>query len=356
MNEEQLYMHRCLELAALSKGHTAPNPMVGAVLVHEGRVIGEGRHEQYGQAHAEVNCFDSVAAEDRYLVPESVLYVSLEPCAHYGKTPPCALRIIAEGVRKVVICNPDPFAAVNGRGIQLLEEAGISVTSGIAATQGAWLNRRFFTFHRDRRPYIILKWAQTQLGLFAPSDRSRLQLSNEYSQRLSHRWRTEESAILVGFGTALQDDPRLQARYRQGPQPLRIVLDRDLALPPGYHLLDGSSPTWVINTHREEVSGNTYYRRLPAGPELLPALLEALYQAGKLSLIVEGGVQLLEQFIAANLWDEARVFISPDRPQTGLNAPILGANKVLELPLHTDRLCLYLHPGNPYSYTEGMDL
>jgi diaminohydroxyphosphoribosylaminopyrimidine deaminase / 5-amino-6-(5-phosphoribosylamino)uracil reductase len=302
-------MQRCLELAALSQGYTAPNPMVGAVLVYGDRIIGEGRHQHYGQAHAEVNCFDSVAATDRHLVPMSTMYVSLEPCAHYGKTPPCALRIIKEGVKQVVICNPDPFASVDGRGIQQLAEAGVKVSSGVMAAAGEWLNRRFFTFHRQQRPYIILKWAQTADGMFTPADRSRLQLSDAFSQRLVHRWRTEEAAIIVGARTALRDNPRLQSRLWSGPQPLRIALDRNLSLPGTYHLLDDSSPTWMINNLKTEQLNNIRYIRMPQGPDLLPALLQELYRAGKLSLIVEGGMHLLEQFIAAGLWDEAPVFL-----------------------------------------------
>jgi diaminohydroxyphosphoribosylaminopyrimidine deaminase / 5-amino-6-(5-phosphoribosylamino)uracil reductase len=350
MNDLML-MQRCLELAALSKGNTAPNPMVGALLVYNDRIIGEGRHEQYGQAHAEVNCFEQVTEQDKHLISESVMYVSLEPCAHQGKTPPCAHRIIKEGVKKVVICNTDPFKQVDGRGIQLLREAGIAVTTGVLETEGAWLNRRFFTFHQQQRPYIILKWAQTSNGFFAPKDHSRLQMSNEFSTRLSHQWRRAESAIMVGFTTAMNDNPQLISRYGHGNQPLRIALDKDLRLPLNHHLLTQDFPTWIINQHKNEVQGNIHFVKLPFNEHLLSSLLAHLYQAQKLSLIVEGGAQLLNSFIAQNLWDEARVFVTPNVLHDGLAAPLLPPSKnVFETDLAQDKLHVSLNENNPYQF------
>lgn len=354
MSDSQ-YIRRCLQLAVLAKGFTAPNPMVGAVLVYEGRIIGEGYHRQYGQAHAEVNCFESVAEADRHLIPASVLYVSLEPCAHFGKTPPCADRIVREGVKKVVICNRDPFAQVDGKGIRILQGNGIEVVSGVQEQEGAWVNRRFLTFHRQHRPYIILKWAQTDNGFFAPADRSRFQMSNEYSLRLSHQWRREESAILVGSHTALNDNPQLLSRYGAGPQPLRIALDKDLQLPPAHQLLSGTHPSWIINRHKDEVEGHTRYVRYDEDQEVLDFLLSLLYRENIQSLIVEGGAVLLQSFIDAGLWDEARVFVTPPVLVQGIAAPALkNAVLLLDTALDQDRLqvfCPDQHPCKPLDIT-----
>lgn len=356
MSDSQ-YMMRCLQLAALAKGHTAPNPMVGAVLVHEGRIIGEGYHRVYGQAHAEVNCFENVAETDRHLVPSSVLYVSLEPCAHFGKTPPCADRIVREGVKKVVICNRDPFAQVDGKGINILQRHGIEVITGVLEQEGEWLNRRFFTFHKQHRPYVILKWAQTDNGFFAPADRSRFQMSNEYSQRLSHQWRREESAILVGTHTALNDNPQLLARYGEGRQPLRIALDKELQLPVTHQLLSGTHPTWIINRHRDEAEGHTHYVRSDDEKEVMDFLLSSLYRENIQSLIVEGGAVLLQSFIDAGVWDEARIFTTPPMLQQGIAAPALtDATLLLDTALDQDRLQVFSRDHHSYKPLTGTPL
>jgi diaminohydroxyphosphoribosylaminopyrimidine deaminase/5-amino-6-(5-phosphoribosylamino)uracil reductase len=349
---DQQYIRRCLQLAATAKGHTAPNPMVGAVLVHDGRIIGEGCHEQYGQAHAEVNCFNSVAETDRHLVALSVLYVSLEPCAHFGKTPPCAIRIVEEGVKKVVICNRDPFEQVDGKGIHILKEQGIEVVTGVLEQEGTWLNRRFFTFHKKHRPYIILKWAQTNNGFFAPADASRFQMSNEYSRRLSHQWRREEAAIIVGTRTALHDNPQLIARYSEGRQPLRIALDKDLQLPATHHLRSGDYPTWIINRYQDKVEGNTRYIQYDFGGGLIDFLLSLLHQEKILSLIVEGGAVLLQSFINAGCWDEARIFITPPLLEQGIAAPVAeDKDLVLDTALGQDRLQVYCRQQQSFQHT-----
>lgn len=354
---DALYIERCLQLAEKGKGAVAPNPMVGAVLVHQGRIIGEGFHQQYGQAHAEVNCFDSVASEDKYLIAESTMYVSLEPCAHFGKTPPCAHRIVQEGVNRVVICNTDPFEKVAGKGIQILESAGIEVLCSILEEKGKWLNRRFFTFHQQQRPYIILKWAQTEKGFFAPKDRSRQQMSDDFSSRLSHQWRSEESAILVGFTTAMNDNPQLINRYGQGPQPLRIALDKDLQLPPSHHLFAQDYPTWIINQHKEETIGHVHFIQFDFKEDIIPQILNRLYQANILSLIVEGGVHLLKSFIDAGIWDEARVFETPNVLSEGLLAPsLVNAQNIFETNLKQDKLKVYLSQSNILSMPQGAAL
>ncbi len=351
------YMRRCLELATLGKGNVAPNPMVGAVLVHEGRIIGEGWHREYGQAHAEVNCLESVRQEDRHLIPESTMYVSLEPCAHYGKTPPCAVRLVQEKIKKVIICNTDPFEKVGGKGMEILQQAGIETETGISEAEGLWLNRRFFCFHRQQRPYIILKWAQTANGFFAPADKSRFQLSNTHSNQLVHKWRTEESAIMVGYRTALHDNPQLTARNWRGRQPLRIALDRNLSLPGTHHLQDNSTETWLVNEQLEATENNTRKLKLPFNENLLPTLLNELYAANKISLIVEGGVQLLQSFIDKGLWDEARVFTTPKVLADGIAAPTLtNAGTAQQFDIADDRLTLYVNSQSAYAYVAGMDL
>jgi diaminohydroxyphosphoribosylaminopyrimidine deaminase/5-amino-6-(5-phosphoribosylamino)uracil reductase len=355
--KDTLYIERCLQLAEKAKGAAMPNPMVGAVLVHQGCVIGEGFHQQYGQAHAEVNCFDSVANKDKHLIAESTMYVSLEPCAHYGKTPPCANRIVQEGVKRVVICNTDPFEKVAGKGIQILRDNGIEVLTGILEGKGSWLNRRFFTFHQQQRPYIILKWAQTTKGLFAPKDRTRFQLTDEFSSRLSHQWRSEESAILVGFTTAMNDNPQLINRYGQGPQPLRIAIDKDVQLPSSHHLLAQDYPTWIVNQHKEETMGHLHFIQLDFKQDIIPQILNRLYQANILSLIVEGGVHLLHRFIEAGIWDEARVFEAPNVLSEGLLAPcLINAQKIVETNLKQDKLKVYLHQSSVFSMRQDANL
>lgn len=351
------FIKRCLQLAEKAKGNVAPNPMVGAVLVHNGTIIGEGWHQQYGENHAEVNCINNVPGKYKYLIPESTMYVSLEPCAHYGKTPPCAERIVKEKIKKVVICNEDPFEKVAGRGIRILEENGIDVKKKVLDAEGKWLNRRFFTFHRHKRPYIILKWAQTSNGFFAPKDKSRLQLSNKHSSQLVHKWRTEEAAIMVGFNTALNDDPQLTSRYYKGKQPLRIALDRNLQLPLTHHLYNNAAPTWIINEQKEAQMLSVRFVKKRFNEELLTALLAELYDANIQSLIVEGGTQLLESFIWKNLWDEARIFRADVDIPDGLKAPSLtNAKHVYKTAISSDDVDVYLHTDNVYHYVEGMSL
>lgn len=349
-------MKRCLELAQRSKGHTAPNPMVGAILVYNGRIIGEGWHKQYGEAHAEVNCLKSVAAENKHLIIESTMYVSLEPCAHFGKTPPCATRLVQGKVREVVICNIDPFEQVEGRGIKILRDAGIETIEGILNEEGKWLNRRFFSFHQNKRPYIILKWAKTQNGYFAPINRTRVQLSNKHSQQLVHKWRTEEAAIMIGHQTAISDNPQLTSRLWQGKQPLRIVLDKRLALPHDLNIFSAEAPTWVINEQKDEVKDNVSFVKTTFDEILLTRILGKLHEANILSLIVEGGAVLLQSFIDAGLWDEARVFTTEKMLEEGVEAPTLkNANAAFSTNIDSDVLHVYTNK-NAYSYVHGMEL
>lgn len=331
--------------------------MVGALLVHEGRIIGEGWHKEYGQAHAEVNCLESVQEEDRQLILESTIYVSLEPCAHHGNTPPCAERLVQEQVKEVIVCNGDPYAKVAGKGMETLNKAGIANTTGVLEDKGLWVNRRFFCYHQQQRPYIILKWAQTKDGYIAPPDRSRTQISNKASSQLVHKWRTEEDAIMVGYQTALHDDPQLTTRLWQGNNPLRIVVDKDLNLPPTGKIFDTHADTWVLNRKDDSVKGNLHYIQLDFEQDIIPQLLKALHEAGKQSLIVEGGAALLTSFIQAGLWDETRVFTANHLLNDGIKAPALrNANHALQTSVSTDELNVYVRRGSSYPYVAGCEL
>lgn len=353
----QQYIERCIELARRGAGSVAPNPMVGAVLVHNNRIIGEGWHQQYGQAHAEVNCIASVKEEDKKLIAASVMYVSLEPCAHFGKTPPCTDLIIRNKIPKVVIGCRDPFKEVDGRGIEKLKAAGIEVVPGVMEQECKELNKRFFTFHTKQRPHIILKWAQTADGFMAspnPSagggsapQRQRLLISNAYSNRLVHQWRSEEAAILVGTNTALADDPELTNRLWPGKSPVRLVSDMNLRLPASLKLFDGSIKTIVFNAVKQEEKENLLFYRLEKNKKFIPQLLKALYKLNILSVLVEGGATLLQSFIDEGTWDEARLIVNNELSiSNGLTAPVLpGAVKVEEMNLLSDKISIFKYPG-----------
>ena len=346
-------MRRCLELAQRAKGQTTPNPMVGAVLVYEGRIIGEGWHQRYGAAHAEVNCLDSVVEADRGFIPESTMYVNLEPCAHYGNTPPCAMRLVQERVKKVVIANSDPFAKVSGRGVAILKEGGVAVEIGMLANEGRWLNRRFFCYHQLRRPYVVLKWAKTRNGWFAPLDGSRFQITNAASMQVVHKWRTEEAAILVGTHTALTDNPMLTARLWHGRQPLRVVLDRKLKVPSHHEVCSNHAPTWIVNDMQNATSRNVELVKMDFDASFLTCLMDRLYDSQIVSLIVEGGAQTLNQFIVAGMWDEARVLTGTADFPTGISAPILPSSTLLwASQLDGDLLEVFVNTQNEYRLPE----
>jgi diaminohydroxyphosphoribosylaminopyrimidine deaminase/5-amino-6-(5-phosphoribosylamino)uracil reductase len=338
-------MQRCLYLAAKGAGYVAPNPMVGAVLVYKDRVIGEGWHKNYGQAHAEVNCIDSVQEKDRHLVSSSVLYVSLEPCAHYGKTPPCADLIIRHQIPKVVIGCSDPFEKVDGKGIEKLQATGVEVITGVLEKECREINKRFFTFHARQRPFIILKWAQSADQKIAGADDQRVLISNDYSNRLVHQWRTEEAAILVGTNTARSDDPQLTARLWPGPSPLRIVIDKQLRLPLSLHLFDCSVKTIVFNEIKNEESLNLQYYQVSKEEAILPQLMKALYGMNIQSVLVEGGAHLLQSFMDAGYWDEARIITNTELViGEGLPAPVLQqAKKIKEQQFFSDTIEFYKH-------------
>lgn len=353
MFNHELYMRRCLQLARLGAGYVAPNPMVGAVLVYEGRIIGEGYHQIYGQAHAEVNCINSVREEDTHLIASAVIYVSLEPCAHFGKTPPCADLIIRHGIQTVVVGCRDPFTEVNGKGIDKLRKAGVTVTIGVLEKECLELNKRFFTFHTQHRPYIVLKWAQTADGRIGASGNQRLLISNGYTNRLVHRWRSEEAGILVGTNTARVDDPILTNRLWQGKSPVRMVIDKNNVLPPALQMLNGSPATVVFNTVRnsdelnarllQTIESGVFYYRVSADASLLHQLLNACYQLQIQSVLVEGGAFLQQSIIDEGCWDEARVITNENlRVREGIKAPELaGAVHCSSELLENDRIDIY---------------
>ena len=338
-------MQRCIQLALAGAGNVAPNPMVGAVLVHSNRIIGEGYHQEYGEAHAEVNCINSVKAQDNHLIPESTLYVSLEPCAHYGKTPPCTNLIINQKIKKVIIGCADVFAKVNGKGIELLRAAGIEVEVGVLHDECIQLNKRFFTFHSKQRPYIILKWAQTKNGFLAAKNDERLLISNDATNRLVHKWRSAEAAILVGYNTALKDDPQLNSRLYNNKNALRLVIDKQLQLPETLHVFDGLQKTVVFNYIKNDEQQNTAYYKIDEQQNTLTQITNYCYNAGLQSILVEGGANTLQQFISAGLWDEARIITNEQLTiQNGLVAPTL-TNAALQRTgnLLTDMIAYYKH-------------
>jgi len=339
------YMQRCLELAKLGAGSVAPNPMVGAVLVYNNKVIGEGWHKQYGEAHAEVNCINSVREDDKQFISQSTLYVSLEPCAHYGKTPPCVDLIIKYKIPYVFIGCRDPFKEVDGKGIEKLNVAGVKVelADRLLSYECQQINKRFFTFHTAQRPYIILKWAQTADEKISSGNGERLLISNEYTNRLVHRWRSEEAAILVGTNTALLDDPELTTRLWPGKSPVRLVVDMDLKLPSSAKIFNKEAPTVIFNSVKQEEEENILYYRIPKGSSLIHQLLNALYKLKIQSVLVEGGAKLLQSFIDDGLWDEARIINNEQLIiNNGLDAPILkNAEKISGQKLLSDKVAIY---------------
>ncbi len=320
-------MLRCVEIAKNGLGTTAPNPMVGCVIVHNGRIIGEGYTSAYGGPHAEVNAINSV--RDKSFLLEATLYVTLEPCSHYGKTPPCADLIAHHKIPEVVIGLQDPHQKVAGKGIQKLVDSGCTVSIGILEKECRELHKRFLSFHEKRRPYIILKWAQTIDGFIAPVPAKRANepkpfwITNTFSRQRVHQWRSEEQAILVGTNTVLEDNPKLDIRHWKGKNPIRIVIDKELHIKGRYHVLDGSIPTLVITQqgNAAEYQKGIDYVALDWSENIAGALCAALYERQINSVLVEGGSQTLNRFINADLWDEARVFIGTHNFKKGLESP-----------------------------------
>lgn len=347
-------MKRCLDLAQKGISEVSPNPMVGCVIVYRGEIIGEGYHKKFGEAHAEVNAINCVI--DKYkdkapaMLKEAEVYVNLEPCAHFGKTPPCADLLISKGVKKVIIANTDPFSQVDGKGIAKLQAAGIQTETGLLALEAEKLNKRFFTRIRHKRPYIILKWAQTADGFFSPETPSQKWITGEAAKRLNFKWRTEEDAILVGKNTVLIDNPSLTARIPAGRNPLRVIIDRNLDIPNHYNIFNSAAKTLILNQKQTSTEGNIKYIEVEDMHFYLPQKISfQLYLMDIQSLIVEGGLQILDQFLKADLWDEIRIFESSVKWGNGTPAPQLNQvnkmddNKVaiIHQEVGVDKLTIY---------------
>jgi diaminohydroxyphosphoribosylaminopyrimidine deaminase / 5-amino-6-(5-phosphoribosylamino)uracil reductase len=350
------YMQRCLDLAMRGAGTTAPNPMVGAVLVHNNRIIGEGWTQPYGGAHAEVMCIGSVSPSDQVLIPEATLYVSLEPCAHYGKTPPCTRLIIASGIRAVAIGCGDPFAEVNGKGIEQLREAGVTVSTHLLEAECRWVNRRFFTFHEQSRPYVVLKWAASANHQIAGAGGNPVAISGPVANRLVHRWRSEEAGIMVGRQTVCTDNPQLTTRLWPGKNPIRIVADSRLQLPASAKVFDDTAPTIILNKERDDEQGHIRFIRLPAMD--WGAMLTALKAAGVLSILVEGGATLLNSCIASGYWDEARIITNRSLViPNGVPAPVLTHGTLYhQQEFGDDLVARYQNPASTFLYHPKMSI
>lgn len=340
-------MRRCIELAKNGLGTTYPNPLVGSVIVHKDNIIGEGWHHQAGQPHAEVNAIKSV--KDEELLISSTIYVNLEPCSHHGLTPPCADLIVSKGIPRVVIGSLDPNPKVAGNGLNRLRSEGVEVTEGILAEETDELNKRFFMFHKEKRPYIILKWAESKDGFIAPKHQPKgkpFWLSNRFSKQLSHKLRAEEQAILVGKNTVLKDDPSLTTRLWPGNDPLRIFIDRDLEVPSSHKLYNGTAKTLVFTEGLGETKPEIVYERLDFDKSLPEQIIDKLWGKKIQSLIVEGGAITLQSFIDLQLWDEAFVFQTPIELTSGLKAPVLDQTTPDTSYIKEDKL---LHYKNPHS-------
>ena len=340
MKADELYMHRALELAELGRGKVSPNPMVGCVIVHEDKIIGEGYHQEYGKAHAEVNAVNSVKNQE--LLAEATVYVTLEPCAHFGKTPPCAHLLVEKKVRKVIISAFDSHPLVGGKGIQILKEAGIEVETGLLEKEARIQNKRFFTQIEKKRPYVILKWAQTADGYVAREDYTSKWITNSSSRQLVHKWRAEEDAIMVGKNTAKYDDPALNVRDWVGKNPLRLVIDSKLELPKTLKLFDEAVPTICYNILKTEEKGTLEFVKLNQEFKV-EDILEDLHRRNIQSVIIEGGSFLLNKFLSSELWDEARVFTSSNKFGSGIAAPIPPAPVSETIDVLEDTLRIYHH-------------
>jgi diaminohydroxyphosphoribosylaminopyrimidine deaminase / 5-amino-6-(5-phosphoribosylamino)uracil reductase len=339
------FMQRALQLARLGAGAVSPNPMVGCVIVHEGKIIGEGWHRKYGEAHAEVNAINSIS--DHSMLSESEVYVTLEPCSHFGKTPPCADLLIKHQVKKVIVCNYDPNPLVAGQGIEKLRQAGIEVEIGILEEEGRELNKRFFTYIEKKRPFIILKWAESSDGFIAKKNYESVQISNLLSRRFVHKMRSAEDAIMVGTNTAKYDNPKLDTRFWTGKNAVRVLIDKDLSLPKNLNIFDNSQKTICYTTVArssnsrsvqvvsDDIGNNEgvleIIFRATVGDDnnnINQFIIKDLYERKVQSIIIEGGTILLQSFIDLRLWDEAFILTSKSILQDGIQAPVIGGIEV----------------------------
>ena len=342
MNIQEKYIKRCIELAQNGLGTTYPNPMVGSIIVYEDKIIGEGWHKKAGEPHAEVNAVRSV--KDKSLLKKATIYVSLEPCSHFGKTPPCCDLIIANEIPNVVVGTVDPNEKVAGNGIKKLIAAGVNVVVGVLEKECNELNKRFFTFHQKQRPYIILKWAESQDGFLAPektveAERKPVWITNTFSRQLVHKWRSEEQAILVGTQTVIDDNPKLNVRDWAGNNPVRVVLDQNDRISKDSFVFDDSVKTIVFTKSRNNIAEkNTIFETIDFEQNTIQKILNVLYQNQIQSIIIEGGRQTLQSFIDESLWDEARIFIGQTSFERGTKAPEIQKKNSTKTAIQNDEL------------------
>ena len=345
MTRDEKYMQRAVDLAKLAGVNAAPNPMVGAVIVWKDNIIGEGYHQKFGEAHAEVNAVNAV--QDKSLLAESTIYVTLEPCAHYGKTPPCADLLVTHQFKRVVIGTQDPFAKVNGAGINRLKEAGIQVDTGVLEKECKELNKRFFTFHEKKRPYIVLKWAESRDG-FLDQEETDLHeivwITGTLSKILTHTQRSQESAIMVGWKTIAADNATLTVREVDGKNPLRFIIDPQLKSPKDSTVFTDGLPTVVLNDLKSEQKGALTHVQL--SPLNVYSICDYLHQTNILSVYVEGGSLTHQHLIDANLWDEIYRFIGPNNFNKGTKAPSIQATPINQRTIEQDELIHYINPSN----------
>jgi len=341
MQNDEFFLKKCIKIARLGIGSVSPNPMVGSVIVYKGEVIGEGYHEKYGSDHAEVNAINNV--KDKSLLSKCTLYVNLEPCSHFGKTPPCSDLIIKYKIPKVVIGCVDTYSEVSGTGIEKMRNAGIDVKVGIMEKESRELNKRFFTLHDKKRPYIILKWAESKDGFIAPKNQTEpFWMTSNKSKKLVHKWRSEEDSILVGRITAEKDNPSLTVREVSGVNPIRLVIDKDLKLSKNLNLFNSESKTIIFNKMKSDNSSKNNYIKINFN-DMINSVLKELYKQKNQSVIVEGGTTTLQSFIEENIWDEARIFTTDKKLENGVKSPIIKGKKISEIEIDTDCLKIILN-------------
>jgi diaminohydroxyphosphoribosylaminopyrimidine deaminase/5-amino-6-(5-phosphoribosylamino)uracil reductase len=347
ISQHEKYMQRCLQIAKNGIGTTRPNPSVGAVIVLKGVIIGEGFTSSYGKNHAEVNAISSV--KDKTQLKEATIYVTLEPCSHFGKTPPCANLIVKHQFKNVVIGCVDANNLVAGKGIERLRNAGINVIVGVLGSECFRHHKRFFTVQNKNRPFIILKWAETKNGFIAPlkkENNNPVWISNQYSQQLVHKWRSEEHGILVGTNTVIEDDPKLNVRSWTGDNPIRIVLDGNLRIPQNANVFDGSKQTIFLTERRNEKmeeKENVIFEEIDFSNNIAKQICDVLHEYKIQSVIIEGGTQALQTFIDENLWDESRVFVGENEFEYGVKAPNLSGKLISELNIKGDVLKILIN-------------
>lgn len=336
MQNREIFMKKCLELAKKGMGYVSPNPMVGCVVVFNDEIIGEGYHNLFGNAHAEVNAIENV--KDKSLLKNATLYVNLEPCVHFGKTPPCSDLIIKHKIPKVVIGSVDSFSEVAGKGIEEMQNSGIEVIVGVLEKESRELNKRFFTFHEKKRSYVILKWAESKDGYIAPKNHNKpFWMTSSESKKLVHKWRDEEDAILVGRITAEKDNPSLTVREIAGSNPVRIVIDKNLKLSGDLNLFNSEAKTIIFNAIKSEETRTNQFIKINFN-NLIKSILEELYQQNIQSVIIEGGSKTLQSFIDTNMWDEARIFTTNKTLAKGVKSPTIEGEIISEDKIGEDEL------------------